>query len=505
MASTDLVSTTSVVLIIFAGLLLFFVIRGAKSTKNITDYAVGSFHFSPVAVGLSLAATLTSAATFVINPGFIAIYGVSALIAYGVAIPLGIFISLILLTKSFRKFGFSEKALTMAQWIGKRFKSKGFAFYFGLLSILLISFMVLICVSMTKVLSKALNADEMYVLIVLVGFVFGYMMFGGINAMVYTNLVQGLIMIIVAVILLGSGYEHFSNGVHTILDKLNDINSNLVKTTYPSSPFFRNYFEIIFCNFIIGLAAVCQPHIITRSLVLKKASDVNKFLTVAILVEILFFAVLLVGLYTRLNFPDLMAEGQPLKMDDLIPAYVVREFPVYLGIVVIIGLLAAGLSTLEGLIQSIPTTITLDVIEPLFGKRLGSGGTKDKRIAIVNKMVIGVIAVLTCFLTWEQLQNPKLSVAIFAQNGVYAYFSAALIPVLFGIFLKDVPKYVVVIPAVLAVIIHFSVYYGRMGCYMQEEINNPAVAATFAIIIALTVGLGLYVFSRISNRQRLPI
>ncbi|KAA3639502.1 MAG: sodium:solute symporter [Bacteroidetes bacterium] len=501
MASTHLVCTTSVVLIIFAGLLLFFVFRGAKRTKNIADYAVGSFHFSPVAVGLSLAATLTSAATFVINPGFVSLYGVSALIAYGLAIPAGIFISLIILTKSFRKFGSSEKALTMAQWIGKRFESKSFAFYFGLLSILLITFMVLICVSMTKVLSKALNADEVYVLIVIVGFVFGYMMFGGINAMVYTNVIQGSIMILVAVILLGSGYEHFSNGVHSILEKLAEIDTNLTRTTYPGSPFFRDNFEIIFCNFIIGLAAVCQPHIITRSLVLKKESDVNKFLTVAILIEVLFFAVLITGIYVRLYFPDLMAEGEQLGMDDLIPSYVVKEFPVYLSIVVIIGLLSAGLSTLEGLIQSIPTSITLDIIEPVIGKNLGSGRAREKKITIINKVVIAVVAIVTFFLTKQQLNTENISVAIFAQNGVYAYFSAAFIPVLFGIFLKDVPRYVVMIPAVLAVIIHFSVYYGRIGSYMQEETNNPAVAATYAIIIAFAVGLGLYVFSRARARQ----
>lgn len=498
MASSDLATTTSVVLIIFMALLLFIVFRAGRKTKTLSDYAIGSLQFSPVMVGLSLAATLTSAATFVINPWFIAKYGISALIAYGVAIPMGIFISLIILTKSFRKFGSSEKALTMAQWIGKRYQSKSFAMYFGWLAILLITFMVLICVSMTKVVSKALNADEFMVLLGLITFVFGYMMFGGINSMVYTNLVQGMIMITVAILLIGSGYEHFSNGVHSVLDKLAQIDGNLVNSTYPTSLFFRDYFEIIFCSFVIGLAAVCQPHIITRSLVLKKESDVNKFLLVAILIEILFFAVLIVGIYARLQFPDFMADGKRLAMDDIVPAYVVKEFPVYLGIVVVIGLLSAGLSTLEGLIQSIPTTITLDIIEPVLDKHLGEGPTREKRLVLINKLVIGLVAVTTFFLTDFQL-NAKISVAIFAQNGVYAYFSAALIPVLFGIYLKGIPTYTVAIPAVLAIVVHFSVYYGRIGGYMQEETNNPAVAATFAILVALVSGGILYAFSRLKK------
>ncbi|MEZ4907771.1 MAG: hypothetical protein R2771_09090 [Saprospiraceae bacterium] len=57
-----------VVVILYASLILYFVVRGALKTKNISDYAIGSISFSPAFVGLSLAASMTSAATFVINP-----------------------------------------------------------------------------------------------------------------------------------------------------------------------------------------------------------------------------------------------------------------------------------------------------------------------------------------------------------------------------------------------------------------------------------------------------
>lgn len=77
------------------------------------------------------------------------------------------------------------------------------------MSLLLITFIVLICVGMTKVLAQALNAPELPVLTGLVVFVFGYMMFGGANSMVYTNLIQAAIMLVVAVIMLTSGWEHF--------------------------------------------------------------------------------------------------------------------------------------------------------------------------------------------------------------------------------------------------------------------------------------------------------
>lgn len=489
MATQELVWGTAGLLVLLGAGILWLVIRGARQTRSMRDYALGSVQFSPTFVALSLAASITSAATFIINPGFIALYGLSGVLALGIVLPIGLYISLVVLTKSYRKYGQSVQALTMAQWIGQRYGSKGFAFFFALLSLLLITFVVLICVGMTKVLSKALNVDELPVLLGLITFVFGYMMFGGANSMVYTNTIQAGMMILVAAILLGSGYEHFSSGVHGFLDELAAIDPNLVSATNPESPLFRDFFEIIFCNFIVGIAIVCQPHIITKSLLVKEDKDVNKFLLIAILVETLFFLVVFVGLYARISFPDLTIGGEALKMDGIVSAYVVSEFPVYVGIVLILGLLAAGLSTLEGLIQSIPTSISADIIEPLMGDRLGEGEARDRNLIRINKTVIVLLAIVTAFLSYDQLLNPSLSVGIFAQNGVYAYFSAAFIPVLMGIFFKDVPRQAPIIASVVAVTVHFCIFYGRLGSYMQDPVRNPAIASAMAILVSTLVGL----------------
>lgn len=494
MDSTQLVTATSILLALFIILILFFVFKGAQKTKSLSDYAIGSFHFSPIMVGLSLAATMSSAATFVINPGFVANYGLSGLLAFGVAIPCGMFLSFIILTKLFRKYGKEVKALTMAEWIGKRYDSKFMGLFFGLLSLLLISFMVMLCIAMTKVLSESLNLGEIQIVTVLVIFIFGYMMFGGTNSMVYTNSIQAVLMIIVAIILLTSGYEHFSEGVNSFIDKIAAIDPGLSLTTNPDSLFFRDYFEIFFCYFIIGIAAVCQPHIITKSLILKKESDVNKYLLVAILVLTLYFTVLISGLYARINFPELMVNGVELKNDDIIPTYI-KGFPVYISIIIIMGLLSASLSTLESLIQSVPTSITSDVIEPLFRHKLGSGIQKEKRLILINKFTIGVVGFITLFFTYKQLE-PDYSVAIFAQLGVYAYFSAAFIPVLLGIFFKNVPKIIPITASIVALLVHFSIYYGEIGWYMQAETKNPAVSATFGILSAIASACILYYITR---------
>lgn len=494
MANQEIVWVTAASLLIYMGIILYFVVQGARRTKSMADYAVGNMHFSPWFVGLSLAAASTSAATFIINPGFIALYGWSAFLAFAVFLPLGKYLSLILMTKRFRKQGVAVKAISMGQWIGNRYESKSFALFFAVLSLLLITFMVLICVGMTKVLSQALQLDEILSLALIIVFVFGYMMFGGANAMVYTNTIQAFLKLLVAILLLVSGYSWVSDGVNVFWDKIAAIDPALAASVNPGSPLFRDYFEIVFCPFVVGIAIVCQPHIITKSLLLKDDKDVNKYLTAGILAEMVFFSVVFVGFYARLSMPDLAG----VKMDGIIPGYVVREFSVWMALIVILGLLSSGLATLEGLIQSLSTTMTTDILSRFLSKE-SAEPKRQQNLIFFNKVVISGLALITFFLARDQLLFPKLSVGIFAQLGVYAFFSAAFVPVLFGIFIPHTPRVAAVAASVVAVLVHFGSYFGGITSYLQGSVRNPAVSATYAILSSLLVGTVLHLLLRKNN------
>lgn len=485
-ASDKWVFYITILLVVYAIVILFFVVRGALKVKSISDYAVGSIGFPAWVVGLSLAASMTSAATFIINPGFISLYGVSGVLSFGIVMPIAIFVSLIVLTKGFAKYGNAVKATTMAQWIGNRYNSKSYAFFMAVIALLLITFIVLINVGLTQVIAKSLNANPFYVLMGITVFVFGYMMFGGANSMVYTNTIQAIIMFVVAIILLSSGAEHFQDGVSGFFEKLNKVDSNLIKLTNETSFLFRDYFEIVFAQIVIGIAIVCQPHVLTKSFLLKNSKSINRYLLSAMFFMVVFFLVVIVGLYARIEFPDLIFNGHALKMDELIPTYVVSRFSVGVGMIIVIGLISAGLSTLESLIQSLSITITSDIIEPLFKSNI-----ENKKI-LINKIVIAILAIVSFVFSWQQIEHPSVSVGIFAQNGVYAYFAAAFVPILFGTFLKRTPTHAVVVASVTALIVHFGIYYLRITPYMQEPVNNPGVSAAIAIVCSVVVGYVLY-------------
>lgn len=486
----SIVPATWALLAVYLVVVFFLIRKGANATKKLSDYALGTRTFSPAMVGLSLAASITSAATFIINPGLIGTYGISGFISYGLVLPFAATVSLVVLTKRFRKYGASVSAVSLAQWIGKRYDSSGFALFFGFLSLLLITFMVLICVGISQVLSAALDANPVWVLVAVVAIIFSYMMFGGANAMVYTNTIQAIAMLIVALILIGSGAHFFQDGIDGFFQKLSDINPMLAKPLNPNSFLFRDYFEIIFCQIVVGIAIVCQPHILTKSLLLKKEKDVNRYLTTGVIVQALFFLVVITGLYARLTFPDMKLNGETIAPDALISTYVVERFPVYISLLLIFGLISAGMSTLEGLIQSLSTSITSDILKPFLGAKKWEALEAKGNDIVVNKIVIAVLGLLTFGFSYGQLVAPDMSVAIFAQNGVYAFFSAAFIPVLFGMFFKEVPKASPILASITAVCVHFGVYYiSSISYYENVPVRNPAIASALAIVSATVVGI----------------
>lgn len=178
--------------------------------------------------------------------------------------------------------------------------------------------------------------------------------------------------------------------------------------------------------------------------------------------------------------------------------YLATQFPWYVGVIVFLGLIAAGMSTLEGLIQSLSITITNDLVDNLHaavtGRRLS-----DRFQFVLNRGIIAALAVASCALAYRQLVAPNLSVIIFAQLGVYAYFAAAFVPVLFGTFLKDTPAVAAVAAAVTAVTVHYLLYatgQAYLPYYMGVSVKNPGISTALGIVAATLVGGALYLPAR---------
>ncbi|MFZ5949192.1 MAG: sodium:solute symporter family transporter [Candidatus Rifleibacteriota bacterium] len=494
-------------LILYVGVTLFLTIRGMMKTKDLASFAVGNRDIAPAWVGLSLTAQLTSVATFVVNPGLVYHYGLSALMGLGVAAGFGIIAGLCVLSGPFRNVGDKVKALTIPQWIGARYESKGLRVFFALISLSLISFIVLIAVAIALTLFSLLQLTDInqttWLVVGVMAFVFTYTLLGGANTSTYTNAIQALVMLVVALILIFSGFELMTSG-DGLFAKLSAINPTLTAFTNPEAGgYFRNLFEVFFCNFLVGLAIVCQPHILGKSLLLKDSSQIKTYLAVAIIAGTAFVSVMLVGLYARVTLDPAVA-----RIDMVVPTYIAKNFTSATQVLISIGLLCAGISTLEGLLLALSAIFSSDIyltFRPLNPETRDEDLKKALRFGRIALVIVGIGCVL---LSIWQLRNPTGgSVAIFAQYGVYLLFTATFLPIACGLFLPAVTRELVTAGVIASTVFYFipaiihkfapTAPFFFMG-------NNPAILATCGIIAGwLVVGGGLLLGKR--NPEEIPV
>ena len=472
---------TWIALGLYGTLTLALTVRGALRTRSVRGFAVGNRDLPAALVGLSLTAQLTSVATFVINPGLVFHYGVAGLLGLGVAAASGITVGLVVFSARFRRIGSQVAALTVPQWIGTRYRSGWLRGVFSVLSLGLITYAVLIVVALSLVLTGLLGVAPAVVATVLTAVVVVYVIIGGANTHAWTNAVQALVMLGVAVLLIVSGLPLLWRG-DGLLATIAAQDPNLVTITNPTSLYFRNLFEVFACNFLVGLALVCQPHIVSKALYLSDDRQLRTFLSVAIAAGLVFLGVLVVGLYARTVVPA----GTPV--DQVVPAYIFGTFPPLLQVLIAVGMLCAGISTLEGILLALASIFSIDVYAGV-SRMLGSGS--DRAALRFGRASLLLLAVPIIVLAHRQLADPTGgSVAIFAQYGVYLLFTASFLPLACGMFFPRVGARLVTAGVAAALL----GYVGAAVGHLTAMHNNPAFLATCGIGVGwVVVGVGVAV------------
>ncbi len=478
---------------------------GYKKTGDFASFAIGKGDMSPFVVGITLATSTASAATFIINPGFIYVDGLAAWMHLGVSVFIGILFMLFLLSFSFRRQGEKMKALTIPDWIGKRYGSRPFALYFALLNLLAFAFIVLLVGGISIVMQKMLGVDNTTALIITLVFVTSYVILGGTYAHVYTNMFQGFLMVGVSVLIVGAGLKLWLFDGVDIVGKLNEVDPNLLAWVNPGSKLFDSTFSIYIAGFVIGAALVCQPHILTKALYVKRDRDVRRYIYVFAGTYLLFTLLLLAGFFAHVVVPDealLDPATGNFRQDLVMTAYLQYVFPDWMFTVISVVLLAAAMSTLDGLMVGISTITSNDLIMNVVEMREKGPVDKEKHMKWAlrsSNIVLVVIAIATFFVN---LNPPKL-LGIFGQVGVYGLVLAVVPPLMAGVLFKQVNLTAVWALSVLGVVLHFGLYFFGSDLFPDLALNvaNPGVTAAVGCLAGSLPALAL---GFVQNRRVAP-
>ena len=461
--------------------------QGQKKTSGFSSFALGNKDIHPVFVGITLAASVASAATFIINPGFIYVDGFSAWFHMVVGIGLGFIAMLYFLSFQFRRIGDENKALTIPDWIGKRYKSRGFALFFSILNLLSFAFVVLLVGGISIVMQSLLGISNSNALLITLIFVTGYVFIGGTYAHIFTNVLQGTLMIGVTILVLVSCATILNDSPDSFIDRINAINPDLISLVNSNGRLFNDVFSIYIAGFIIGAVLVCQPHILTKALYVKNDKQVKQYLSVFTILWILFLLLGSVGFFAHLVLPDgalVDATTGAFRQDLVMTAYLEHMFPDWVHTLASVILIAAAMSTLDGLLISISTITANDLVLNLFAKKQELNQQAKMKLALRTSHVVLILIAIAAYLI--NLNPPKL-LGIFGQIGVYGLTVAAAPALIFGVMYKDPPLKYIWWSSIIALITHFGLYFYGARLIPATIISfvNPGVTAAIAIIISI--------------------
>jgi len=379
---------------------------GYKKTKTATDYLVAGRSAHPVVMALSYGATFISTSAIVGFGGAAGLFGMSVLWLTVLNVFVGIFIAFVFIGKRTRAMGHRLNAHTFPDLVGKRFDSK----FLGLFSALVILlFMPLytsvVLMGAAKFVEVRLGISYEAALLFFSAIVALYVIMGGIKAVMYTDAAQGGIMVLGMVMLLVLAYVKLG-GVTAAHEQLSALAPEAVKffgkvghRGWTSMPEFgsRFWWSVVSTMVMgVGIGVLAQPQLAVRFMTVKSNMELNR----AVLVGGFFIALMTgtaftVGALSNVYFFNEVGQisffAVNKDIEQIIPEFMKRFMPFWVGDIFFVTLMAAAMSTASGQFHVMGTSVGRDLFAA-FGKELSSTATiLATRVGIFITLIASVL------------------------------------------------------------------------------------------------------------------
>ena len=397
-----------------------------KATANtsqgfIEDYFIGGRSMGGFVLAMTIIASYTSASSFVGGPGVAYRLGLSWVLLAMIQVPTT-FLTLGILGKRFAIMARKTQSVTITDFLRARYQSD---------TVVILCSIALIVFFMAAMLAQFIGGARLFQTVTGYPYIVGLTLFGisvvlytavgGFRAVVLTDAIQGIVMVIAVVVVL-LAVINAGGGVEQCITTLKDIDPGLITPTGPKNavpqPFTLSFWVLV------GIGVLGLPQTTQRCMGYRDSRAMHDAMVIGtLLIGFMILCAHLAGALGRAVFPALPAG------DLAMPTLIVELLsPVWAGIF-IAGPLAAIMSTVDSMLLLVSAAIIKDLY--IHYKLKGDASRMPvvtlKKMSLITTVVIGLMVFMAA------IEPPDLLVWInlFAFGGLEAAF---LCPMVLGLY-----------------------------------------------------------------------
>ncbi len=446
---------------------------GYRNTRNRLDYIIAGRSAHPVVMALSYGSTFISTSAIVGFGGVAGMFGMGLMWLVFLNLAMGIFIAFVFFGDPIRRISHRLDAHTLPELLGRRYQSRFIQVFCGLVIFLFMPlYATAVLLGGAEFVQILFRLDNFNIALLILALVVAlYVLAGGIKAVMYTDALQGGIMVVGMIILLSLTYARLDGitRAHGHLTALSPLVPEKLKaighqgwTMMPTFGFGDVKYNLwwIMVSTItlgVGIGVLAQPQMAARFMTVKSKREINRGLAVGgIFILMLTGVPYTVGSLSNVYFHDFESivgsiqnreqiepylgktppEGTQILVwtekgkkeikipmgketeitwgkpgspdiirprlisiartggakDQIIPTFITTALPRWFGIVFLLTLLSAAMSTLSGLLHAMGTSVGRDVFEQLVPRY----SPTDRQTVLVTRVgiIIGLIASL---------------------------------------------------------------------------------------------------------------
>ena len=375
---------------------------------------------------------------------------------------------------------------TMPQFFCERFKSPALKLASSaIIFIFLIPYTASLYNGLSRLFGMAFDIDYSVCVIVMAVLTAIYVIAGGYMATAINDFVQGVIMIVGIIAVIGAVLKG-QGGFLAALDKLGQVSDPAVSTT---PGIFASFFgpdpaNLLGVVILTSLGTWGLPQMVQKFYAIKSEQAISK----GLIISTVFAAIVAGGCYFLGGFGRLFADQVDVAAqgyDAIIPTMLSSLSPFLIAVVVIL-VLSASMSTLSSLVLTSSSTLTLDFIKGNIVKDMD-----EKKQLLTMRALIVVFIVISVILAIVQYTSNVTFIAQLMGVSWGALAGAFLAPFLYGLYFRKTTVASVWVSFLFSSVVMLANIFFKSSfpAILQSPINAGAFCMIAGLILVPVVSL----------------